>query len=70
MAKESIVTAVALALSPPEDSAEQHAYIVAGLANGVLRPVIDAELPLSEAARAHREVIESSHHGKIVLITP
>jgi len=26
------------------------------------------ELPLAEAARAHREVIEGDAHGKIVLV--
>ncbi len=70
MGKESTITGVALALSPPEDSVEQHAYIVAGLASGTLRPVIDEELPLAEAPRAHRQVIEAPHHGKIILIVP
>jgi NADPH2:quinone reductase len=45
-----------------------HAAISAGLENATLRPVVGKELPLSEAARAHREVMETSAQGKIVLI--
>jgi NADPH2:quinone reductase len=45
-----------------------HAALAAGLANGALRPVIQAEIPLSEAARAHCEVIERGSSGKIVLV--
>lgn len=45
-----------------------HSALRAGLENGSLRPVVGHELPLKEAARAHNEVIESSHSGKIVLI--
>lgn len=45
-----------------------HAFLVAGLANGTLRPVIGKELPLSEAAQSHHLVMESSAFGKIVLI--
>jgi NADPH2:quinone reductase len=45
-----------------------HAALVAGLANGVLRPVIGQEFPLAEAAKAHHAVGESGAYGKIVLI--
>jgi NADPH2:quinone reductase len=45
-----------------------HAALVAGLANGSLRPVIGQEFPLAEAAKAHHAVIESRAYGKIVLI--
>ena len=44
------------------------AALIAGLRNRTLRPVIGQEIPLAEAPRAHRELMESSHHGKIVLI--
>jgi NADPH:quinone reductase len=39
------------------------------LENGTLRPVIGKEFPLSEAAEAHRAVMESGAMGKIVLRT-
>jgi NADPH2:quinone reductase len=44
-----------------------HSAVAAGLENGTLRPIVGKELPLSEAARAHHEIMESSAYGKIVL---
>jgi NADPH2:quinone reductase len=45
-----------------------HAGIIAGLRSGTLRPVVAKELPLAEATRAHKEVLEPGAAGKIVLI--
>jgi NADPH2:quinone reductase len=45
-----------------------HAALGAGLANGTLRPVVGRELPLAEAAAAHRTVLEPGAYGKIVLV--
>jgi NADPH2:quinone reductase len=53
---------------PPEEMAQAHAAIGAGLRAGTLRPIVGRELPLSEAARAHREVIDGPAFGKIVLV--
>jgi NADPH:quinone reductase-like Zn-dependent oxidoreductase len=39
-------------------------------AQGVLRPVVDAVLPVSELRRAHEMIDERSHFGKIVLRVP
>jgi NADPH:quinone reductase len=50
------------------ESARIHAALVAGLENGTLRPVVGQEIPLAEAPRAHRAVMEPGAHGKIVLI--
>jgi len=47
---------------------EIHAGLIAGLANGTLRPVIGKELPLAEAYRAHKAVLEPGAFGKIVLV--
>ena len=47
---------------------EIHAGLIAGLENGTLRPVVGKELPLSEAPRAHKEVLEPGAFGKIVLV--
>ena len=52
----------------PAEEADIHAGLIAGLENGTLRPVIGKELPLSEAARAHKEILEPGAAGKIVLI--
>jgi len=45
-----------------------HAAIAAGLENGTLRPVVGKELPLADAPRAHKEVLEPGAFGKTVLI--
>jgi NADPH:quinone reductase len=50
------------------EEAEIHAGIIAGLDNGTLRPIVGKELPLAEAPRAHKEVMEPGAFGKIALI--
>jgi NADPH2:quinone reductase len=55
------------ALTPAEET-QIHAGLIAGLDNGTLRPVVGKELPLAEAARAHKEVLEPGAAGKIVLV--
>jgi NADPH:quinone reductase len=52
----------------PAEEAQIHAGLIAGLENGTLRPVVGKELPLAEAARAHKEVLEPGAAGKIVLV--
>jgi NADPH2:quinone reductase len=52
----------------PEEEADMHAGLIAGLENGTLRPIVGNELPLAEAARAHKEILEPGAAGKIVLI--
>lgn len=44
------------------------ADLMNGLKDGALRPVIGREIPLADAADAHRKVLEPGAHGKIVLI--
>jgi NADPH:quinone reductase len=52
----------------PAEEADIHAGLIAGLENGTLRPVVGKELPLAEAARAHKEIFEPGASGKIVLV--
>ena len=47
---------------------EIHAGIIAGLEDGTLRPIVGKELPLTEARRAHKEILEPGAFGKIVLV--
>jgi NADPH2:quinone reductase len=47
---------------------ETHTGLIAGMENGTLRPVVGQELPLAEASRAHKEVLEPCAYGKIVLV--
>jgi len=54
-------------ITPAEEN-EIHAGLIAGLENGTLHPVVDKEMPLAEAARAHKEILEPGAAGKIVLV--
>jgi NADPH2:quinone reductase len=48
---------------------EIHAGLLAGLENGALRPIVGKEIPLAEAGRAHKEILEPGAFGKIVLVS-
>jgi len=69
MARRGSIRAFTLWAITASEEAEIHAGIVAGLENGTLRPVVGKELPLAEAARAHKEILEPGAAGKIVLVT-
>ena len=68
MQRDADIRGMALPNTPPTDMASIHAALVAGLENGTLRPVIGKEFPLSDAAKAHRAVMEPGAIGKIVLV--
>lgn len=68
MTKDAAILGLALPNAAPDEMASIHAALVAGLANGTLRPVVGWELPLKDAARAHEAVLAPGAYGKIVLI--
>lgn len=68
MSRRASVLAFSLWAVQPAEIAEIHAGLIAGLENGTLRPVVGKQLPLAEAARAHKEVLEHGAVGKIVLV--
>jgi len=68
MARRASIRAFTLWGITPAEEADIHAGLVAGLENGTLRPVVGKELPLAEATRAHKEILEPGAVGKIVLI--
>jgi NADPH2:quinone reductase len=68
MSKDAVIYGLALWNATPEEMTSIHAGLVAGLANGTLRPVVGRELPLKDAAVAHTAVMEPGSYGKIVLI--
>lgn len=68
MQRDADVRGMTLPNTPPAELASIHAALVAGLENGTLRPVIGKEFPLSDAAKAHRAVMEPGALGKIVLV--
>jgi NADPH2:quinone reductase len=68
MGREASILGMTLYNASNKELAGMHAAFVAGLENGTLRPVVNREMSLAEAARAHHEVIETNTLGKIVLI--
>ena len=67
MGRRASICAFTLWSITPEEEADIHAGIFAGLENGTLRPVVGRELPLAEASCAHKEILEPGSAGKIVL---
>jgi NADPH:quinone reductase-like Zn-dependent oxidoreductase len=43
--------------------------ILQGIAEGAFRPIVDAEVPLAEARRAHERLERRENFGKVVLVT-
>jgi len=68
MQRDADIRGMVLPNASPAEMTSIHAALVAGLENGTLRPVIGKEFPLSEAAQAHRVVMEPGALGKIVLL--
>jgi NADPH:quinone reductase len=67
MARRASIRAFTLWGITAAEEADIHAGLFAGLENGTLRPVVGKVLPLAEAARAHKEILEPGSGGKIVL---
>jgi NADPH2:quinone reductase len=67
MGREASIHGMLLFNVTPPDLAAVHAALVAGLANGTLRPVVGRELSLDDAPRAHEAVMTSGAVGKIVI---
>jgi NADPH:quinone reductase len=68
MTRDASILGMTLFNTSPQELQGIHAALGAGLEAGTLRPVVGRELPLSEAARAHEEVLKPGAYGKIVLI--
>lgn len=68
MSRDSAILGMSMVNVDDSELASINAAIVAGLESGALNPVVDEEIPLDQAARAHQRVMEPGHHGKIVLI--
>src|ERR1700730_55403 len=69
MPRQASIRAFAIWGITEGEEKEIHAGILAGLENGTQRPVVGKELPLAEAPRAHKEVLEPGSFGKIVLVS-
>lgn len=69
MSRRGAILAFTLWAITEAEEKEIHAGIIAGLENGTLRPIVGKEIPLAEAARAHKEVLEPGAFGKIALVS-
>ncbi|MEU3523026.1 NAD(P)H-quinone oxidoreductase [Streptomyces sp. NPDC038707] len=73
LAKRGAISATSLRARPLEEktaivaAVREHVWPL--LAAGRVRPVVDRELPMPEAAEGHRLVEESGHIGKVLLVT-
>jgi putative PIG3 family NAD(P)H quinone oxidoreductase len=74
LGKRATVTAAALRSRPPAEKAAIVAAVRDSVwplvENGLVRPVVYEQIPMPEAARAHRLVESSEHIGKVVLVAP
>jgi NADPH:quinone reductase len=68
MSREAVIKAMIILNAPSEDIREIHRALGQGLANNSLKPIIAQEIPLKDAADAHRKIMEPGAAGKIVLI--
>jgi NADPH2:quinone reductase len=68
MTKDVSVFGLALWGIAPDEIRRAHTALIAGLESGALNPVVGAEMPLGDAAEAHKRVMEAGAKGKIVLI--
>lgn len=72
LAKRAAISATSLRARPLEEKAaivaavREHVWPL--IAAGHVRPVVHREVPMSDAAAAHRVVEESSHIGKVLLV--
>ncbi|MGW4492466.1 NAD(P)H-quinone oxidoreductase [Streptomyces sp. NPDC004376] len=72
--KRGAVSATSLRARPLSEKAaivaavREHVWPL--LASGVVRPIVDRELPMADAAEAHRVVEGSGHIGKVLLVAP
>ena len=68
MMKRGSIRAFTLWSLTEQEIKEIYAGLNAGLSTSILRPVVAEEIPLAEAARAHKEILEPGSVGKMVLI--
>jgi NADPH:quinone reductase len=68
MGKDAAILGMTLFNISDADMASINSYMVAGLANGTLKPVVGKEFPLADAAKAQDAVMAPGARGKIVLV--
>lgn len=66
--KGASIIGLYIGLTTPEESAQIHNALYTQLQNNALRPIVGQEFALTDVAKAHEAVHQSSSAGKIVLI--
>ena len=67
MVKEAAILGMLLFNMSDRELKVVHSGLQAGLENGTLRPVVSKEIPLAEAVRAHKMIMQPGAQGKIIL---
>ncbi len=67
MGKDATIYGMSLFNAPTGAMSEIQEAIFTGLTKGFLTPIVRESIPLADAARAHRQVIENKAFGKVVL---
>lgn len=68
MGKESEIRGLAVFNSTDEETKQTHDGLALAIKSGSLRPAVSFEMNLSEAPRAHQQVMNDGNCGKIVLL--
>lgn len=68
MAKDGVILGMSLPSASAAEQASIYSALDAALGIGVANPVVSREYPLQNAPQAHKDVIEKSTHGKLVLL--
>ncbi|MFF8649985.1 NAD(P)H-quinone oxidoreductase [Streptomyces griseoluteus] len=74
LGKRGAVSATSLRARPLSEKAaivaavREHVWPL--IESGVVRPVVDREVPMTDAAEGHRVVEDSGHIGKVLLVAP
>jgi NADPH2:quinone reductase len=68
MLRDADIRGMTLMLASDQDLTLIHRALGAALEANILRPLIDSELPMAQAARAHEEILEGNSRGKIILV--
>lgn len=69
MQRNAAILGTMIVHATSEEMRGVHAAIGAGLANGVLKPVVARAYPLEDAAAAHNDILTNKAAGKLVLVT-
>jgi len=67
MGKDATIYGMSMFNAPTGAMSDIQEAIFTGLTKGFLTPVVRESIPLADAARSHRQVIENKAFGKIVL---